>query len=115
MGALVWSTVIWRVPSLKGGVRKKAPSQISINLWLVSVWTLIHLQGQLLGEGVRVTSACVCVSCAYMCPDRVGTWEGRSPARKEVIDSTWPRTDHFWLIFRRQGPGEYGHLVPLVS
>lgn len=38
-----------------------------MNLWLVSVWTLIHLQGQLLGVGGQGRPRCVYVRRVRTC------------------------------------------------
>lgn len=67
MGALLGTMVIQRVPWLKGGVRKEVPLQICMHLWLVSVWTLIHLQGQLLGVGGQGRPRCVYVRRVHTC------------------------------------------------
>lgn len=111
MGALLGSMVIQRVLWLKGGVRKEVHEPVARE----RVDSYSPARPAAWGRGARAASVCVCASCAYVCPGRVGTWEGRSPSRKEVIDSAWPRTHRFWLIFRRQGPGEYGRPALLVS
>lgn len=93
-GTLVGSVVIWSVISLKGGVRKEAPSQIYIDLCLVGMWiVLLTCKAGCLGVGSRVSvSVCLCI-CVYMCPERGKTWEGRSPSGNGVADSAQTQED----------------------